>query len=111
MYAANSYYTPNAQRQNLVLLTGAQATKIVFGKNQLATGVEYTVNGTTYTAHSSKEVILAAGSKSPSFLPLLFLPNDRIIEDPTTAGAVRSGRQDASTETENSCSRRFAGCG
>jgi choline dehydrogenase-like flavoprotein len=66
MYAANSYYTPNARRPNLMLLTGAQATKIVLGKNQLATGVEYTVNNTTYTAQSSKEVILAAGSKFPS---------------------------------------------
>ncbi|KAJ7493606.1 alcohol oxidase [Mycena latifolia] len=71
MYAANSYYTPNAQRRNLVLLTGAQATKIVFDVNNTATGVQYIVDGTTYTTHVKKELILAAGSlKTPQLLEL-----------------------------------------
>ncbi|KAJ7493611.1 alcohol oxidase [Mycena latifolia] len=70
-YAGNSYYKPNAQRQNLVLLTGAQATKILFGKTKAATGVQYIVNGTTYTAHVKKELILAAGSLKTA--PLLEL--------------------------------------
>lgn len=62
MYASNSYYTPNANRQNLVLLTGAQVTKVLLDEKTLAaTGVEYSVNNALYTAHLSKEVILAAG--------------------------------------------------
>ncbi|KAJ7737459.1 alcohol oxidase [Mycena maculata] len=62
MYASNSYYTPNSNRQNLILLTGAQVTKLMFGDKTLtAIGVEYTAENETYTAHVSKEVILAAG--------------------------------------------------
>ncbi|KAJ7458829.1 alcohol oxidase [Mycena galericulata] len=85
MYAANSYYTPNAQRENLILLTGAQVTKIYFKEskgNQVATGVEYTVNGTTYTVGVTKEVILAAGSlKTPQVLELSGIGNKQLLED------------------------------
>ncbi|KAJ7447298.1 alcohol oxidase [Mycena galericulata] len=85
MYASNSYYTPNAQRKNLILLTGAQVTKINFLKdfngNQLATGVDYTVNGTSYTAGVTKEVILAAGSlKTPQILELSGIGNTQLLE-------------------------------
>jgi choline dehydrogenase-like flavoprotein len=63
-----AFYEPNAGRNNLILLTGAQATKILFsgkkdGKGNLeATGVAYVGrDNATYQARVSKEVILSAG--------------------------------------------------
>ncbi|KAF9262835.1 alcohol oxidase [Marasmius fiardii PR-910] len=77
-FAANAFYEPNAGRKNLILLTGAQATKISFletksGKGPLkATGVIYIGrDNVTYEACVSKEVILSAGSlKNPQLLEL-----------------------------------------
>ncbi|KAJ7716163.1 alcohol oxidase [Mycena olivaceomarginata] len=84
MYAANSYYAPNAQRRNLVLLTEAQVTKIVFEKsqgNQVAKRVEYMVDGKAYTAQVTKEVILAAGSlKTPQVLELSGVGDKKLLE-------------------------------
>ncbi|KAJ7698127.1 alcohol oxidase [Mycena rosella] len=82
-YAGNSYYEPNAARKNLVLLTGAQATKIVFkttGKNISATGVQYVVGGTTYTVNATKEVIVSAGTfQTPHLLELSGVGNKTIL--------------------------------
>ncbi|KAG8821559.1 hypothetical protein FRC19_007630 [Serendipita sp. 401] len=64
-YAAPAYYAPNANRANLIVLTGAQATKIVFNTNKnrdgtyTATGVSYVYGGVSYTVSASKEVILS----------------------------------------------------
>ncbi|KAJ7439757.1 hypothetical protein FB451DRAFT_145380 [Mycena latifolia] len=72
-YAANSYYTPNAHRENLVLLTGAHVTKVLFDtKNGItAKAVQYTANNQTYTAQVAKEVVLSAGTlKTPQILEL-----------------------------------------
>ncbi|KAJ7508824.1 alcohol oxidase [Mycena galericulata] len=81
VYASNCYYTPNADRQNLILLTGAQVTKIVLDKITLAaTGVEYSAENQTYIAQVSKEVILAAGSlKSPQILELSGVGNQTLL--------------------------------
>ncbi|KAJ7116266.1 alcohol oxidase [Mycena crocata] len=81
MYASNAYYTPNANRKNLILLTGAQVTKVVFDKHTaVATGVEYSVANETYTANVSKEVILAAGSlKTPQILELSGVGNKTLL--------------------------------
>jgi hypothetical protein len=68
MYSANSYYTPNAQRKNLVLLASAQVTKINFetesqgkGKRIVAKEVEYSAANKMYSVSVTKEVILSAG--------------------------------------------------
>jgi hypothetical protein len=66
-FAANAYWEPNSTRPNLNLLTGAVAHGLVTTKidgELIVTGVEFshkTGNGETYTAKSSKEVILSAG--------------------------------------------------
>lgn len=82
-YAANAYYGPNAYRPNLVLLTGAQVTKIKFAKSKgkiTATGVVYKVGNVTYTAAAKKEVILAAGSlKTPQLLELSGVGNQELL--------------------------------
>ncbi|CAE6446915.1 unnamed protein product [Rhizoctonia solani] len=67
-YAANTYYAYNAHRPNLVVLTGAQATKINFQnasnsktEDLVATGVSFVHKSQTYTVKANKEVILSAG--------------------------------------------------
>ncbi|CCO37094.1 hypothetical protein BN14_11245 [Rhizoctonia solani AG-1 IB] len=71
-YSANTYYAYNAHRPNLVVLTGAQATKINFdSKNKtksgglVATGVSFVHKSQTYTVKAKKEVILSAVSSAP----------------------------------------------
>ncbi|BGP30484.1 hypothetical protein JCM10296v2_002239 [Rhodotorula toruloides] len=61
-YAKNGYLDPVNYRQNLVVLTGYQATRVVFDETT-ATGVEFAASATgqTYTVNASKEVILSTG--------------------------------------------------
>ncbi|GAA5847460.1 hypothetical protein JCM5353_005428 [Sporobolomyces roseus] len=61
-YAKTGYLDPINYRTNLVVLTGYQATKIVFD-GTTATGVEFaaTASDTKYTVSASQEVILSAG--------------------------------------------------
>ncbi|KAJ7678651.1 alcohol oxidase [Mycena rosella] len=84
MYAGNSYYEPNAQRKNLVLLTEAQVTKLVFdtkGKQITATGVEYIANNKTYIAKATKEFIVSSGAyKTPQILELSGVGNKTILQ-------------------------------
>lgn len=74
-FAGNSYWKPYSQRPNLHTITKAVVSNIVFSDNRdgdlVATGLNFTVNGTSYTANSSKEVIISGGTmKSPQMLEL-----------------------------------------
>ena len=73
-YAGNAYYKPNAARPNLLVLTGALVTKVVFANSKkplVAIGVEFAFEEHTYTAFSKLEIILSAGSfQSPQLLEL-----------------------------------------
>ncbi|PWN48648.1 alcohol oxidase [Violaceomyces palustris] len=76
-YAASAYYSPNAHRENLKVITGALASKIELGSDRdangelKATGVSFDVEGQSYTVKARKEVILSAGTiKSPQILEL-----------------------------------------
>ncbi|KAG8742419.1 hypothetical protein FRC10_001553 [Ceratobasidium sp. 414] len=86
-YAASTYYAYNAARPNLVVLTGAQATKINFantagsGGTITATGVSFVSNSTSYNVQARKEVILSAGSfLSPQLLELSGIGNSTILQ-------------------------------
>ncbi|CAE6515749.1 unnamed protein product [Rhizoctonia solani] len=84
-YAASTYYAYNAQRSNLVVLTGGQATKINFsnttvGGNHVATGVSFVAGSATHTVNVRKEVILSAGAlQSPQLLELSGIGNSTIL--------------------------------
>ncbi|RPA97277.1 alcohol oxidase [Choiromyces venosus 120613-1] len=79
-YAANAYYKPNFSRENLVVLTSAQATKVLI-EDCVAVGVEYLFDGKTHTAHASKEVILSAGAVvSPQLLELSGIGDKKLLE-------------------------------
>ncbi|KAJ3841409.1 alcohol oxidase [Lentinula raphanica] len=74
-HAGTAYYNPNADRINLVLLTGAHVTKILFdtppGEPVVATGVEFSKDSKTYVVHPKLEVILSAGAfQTPQILEL-----------------------------------------
>ncbi|KDN38596.1 hypothetical protein RSAG8_09383, partial [Rhizoctonia solani AG-8 WAC10335] len=88
-YAATTYYAYNAHRTNLVVLTGAQATKINFKDtgnsnktgNLVATGVSFVHKSQPYTVEAKKEVILSAGTfQSPHLLELSGIGNSTILQ-------------------------------
>ncbi|TFY79502.1 hypothetical protein EWM64_g4510 [Hericium alpestre] len=83
-YSASAYFAPNADRKNLILVTGAQATRVLFnsdGQLAVANGVEYMVEDVKYIASVSKEVVLSAGSfQSPQLLELSGIGKKSLLE-------------------------------
>ncbi|KAH7337844.1 alcohol oxidase [Rhizoctonia solani] len=87
-YAANTYFAYNSGRKNLVVLTGAQATKIEFNNSTTgkpygkltATGVAFVHNSTAYVVRAKKEVILSTGTfQTPQLLELSGIGNSKIL--------------------------------
>ncbi|KAJ6486863.1 alcohol oxidase [Mycena sanguinolenta] len=85
-YSASAYYCPASARNNLHVLTGAQASKIFFsgltqtGDDLIAAGVSFISSGITYTANASKEVILSAGAvQTPQLLELSGIGDEEIL--------------------------------
>lgn len=67
--ADRAYLRPYTQRPNLALFNGTLAERIVFNDDKVATGVEVTVSGNSYTLKANKEVIVAGGVfQSPQLL-------------------------------------------
>jgi choline dehydrogenase len=68
--AAVAYLGPARGRRNLRVVTGAQATGLLFDGRR-AVGVRYRRRGTEHTAHARREIVLSAGSvNSPQLLML-----------------------------------------
>lgn len=68
--AAKAYLTPNRNRPNLHVLTGAHATRILL-EGQRAVGVAFLQNGQTHELRARREVLLSAGALlSPQLLML-----------------------------------------
>jgi choline dehydrogenase-like flavoprotein len=68
--AASAYLHPVTARENLTIVTKAQATRVLI-KNGRAVGVEYARGRRRHTARASQEVVLAAGAiNSPQLLLL-----------------------------------------
>ena len=67
---AKGYLTPHLGRPNLHVVTGAQATRILF-EGRRAVGVEYRQGGQLQQARAQREVLLSAGALlSPQLLML-----------------------------------------
>lgn len=65
------FLEPFRNRTNLVVLKNSHVTKILFGENKTAYGVEYVRRAKKYKATASKEVIVSAGAiNSPQLLLL-----------------------------------------
>jgi len=68
--AAKAYLTPNLSRPNLLVITGAQTTRILLEKKR-AVGVEFHQGGMVQQLKASREVLLCAGAlQSPQILML-----------------------------------------
>ncbi|KAJ7124169.1 alcohol oxidase [Mycena epipterygia] len=84
--AACAYYTPFVGRSNLVVITNATVSRILWAKSGAnsaltASGVEYLVNNQTQMINVSKEVILSAGTVgSPKVLELSGVGNSTILK-------------------------------
>ena len=82
-YAATGYLNPILDRQNLKVLTNAQASRIILDKTPdsiKATGIEFLHNNKTHTALATREVILSAGSIStPQLLELSGIGDPAIL--------------------------------
>ncbi|KAJ7473442.1 alcohol oxidase [Mycena latifolia] len=75
--AASGYYVPIKSKPNLVVITGAHATRILFDSSTdasglpVATGIEYHKDAQLHTVSASKEVLLCAGTfQTPQLLEL-----------------------------------------
>ncbi|KAG8953354.1 hypothetical protein FRC00_006381, partial [Tulasnella sp. 408] len=85
-YAAPAYYAPNAAKTNFLVLTGAQATKINWKSSNVdglavAESVSFVAGGVSYSAQSSKEVILSGGVfNTPQLLELSGVGNPSILD-------------------------------
>ena len=70
MSAARAYLKPARRRANLTVVTGAQATRILF-EGRRAVGVTYRRHGRDHAIRAGREVIVAAGAVgSPQLLQL-----------------------------------------
>ncbi|KAB5596075.1 hypothetical protein CTheo_592 [Ceratobasidium theobromae] len=87
-YSVTGYWEPYADRENLVLVTGARATRVLLDKQSdliVATGVEF-VHGPEgeeieYIAKARREVVLSGGTfQSPQLLELSGIGQRRILE-------------------------------
>jgi choline dehydrogenase len=68
--AAVAYLRPALSRPNLTVLTGGQATRVVFERTS-AMGVEWAAGRQRHVAYAEREVILSAGAlQSPQLLQL-----------------------------------------
>jgi choline dehydrogenase len=68
--ASKAYLTPNLNRPNLTIITGAHTRRVVF-RDKRAVGVEYQHRGQTSVIEAAREVILSAGAfGSPQLLML-----------------------------------------
>ena len=78
--AAREYLDPVKSRNNLTIVTGALAQRVVL-EGKKATGIEYKVNGEVKTAVAAKEVILSAGSiGSPHILQLSGIGDSEVLK-------------------------------
>ncbi|KAJ7617144.1 GMC oxidoreductase, partial [Roridomyces roridus] len=82
-YSASAYYLPIANRTNLVVLTGAEAGRIVVsGTPATATAVQFTMGGNQHSVSlaSGAEVIISAGTiKTPQLLELSGIGNPSVL--------------------------------
>ncbi|MDR6513325.1 choline dehydrogenase [Novosphingobium capsulatum] len=78
---ARGYLQPAAGRPNLVIATGAQATRILF-EGHAAVGIEYIRGSQRHSARATREVILSGGAyNSPHLLMLSGIgPADHLRE-------------------------------
>ena len=85
-YAVTGYLKPNMGRENLKILTGAYAERIILGAGQdpgslESTGVSFLAGKERKTVRASREVLICAGTiKTPQLLELSGIGNPAVLE-------------------------------
>lgn len=84
-YSATAYYRPNAQRSNLIVLTGATVQEVLLESTDgdwTAKGARFTYEREEYVVHTEGEVVICAGSvQSPQLLELSGIGNPKVLQD------------------------------
>ncbi|KAG1727481.1 alcohol oxidase [Suillus paluster] len=83
-YSTNAYYDRVSSRPNIVVLTGAQASKVIFRETSSsdlqAITVEYHHGGRTYKVPVRREVIISTGAlQTPQLLELSGIGNPDLL--------------------------------
>ncbi|KAG1883620.1 alcohol oxidase [Suillus subluteus] len=83
-YSTNAYYDRVSNRPNIVVLTGAQASRVIFRQTSSsdlqATAVEYHKGGRTYKVPVRREVIISTGAlQTPQLLELSGIGNPDLL--------------------------------
>ncbi|KAG2340625.1 alcohol oxidase [Suillus weaverae] len=83
-YSTNAYYDRVSNRPNIVVFTGAQASKVIFRQTSSsdlrATAVEYHKGGRTYKVPVHREVIISTGAlQTPQLLGLSGIGNPDLL--------------------------------
>ncbi|TCD71178.1 hypothetical protein EIP91_012127 [Steccherinum ochraceum] len=85
-YATTAFYEPNKHLPNFTVLPAAQVQRVLFSSSSnggiSASGVEFVTDGTKYTVHAAKEVIISCGAlASPQLLELSGIGNKKILDN------------------------------
>jgi choline dehydrogenase len=68
--SASAFLHPIRHRKNLTIITGAQASRVLF-TGRIATGVEWIKGGQVFNGSAEREIVLSAGAlQSPQLLQL-----------------------------------------
>ncbi|KAG2096742.1 alcohol oxidase [Suillus discolor] len=83
-YSTNAYYDRVSNQPNITVLTGAQASKVIFRQTSSsdlqATAVEYHKGGRTYEVPVRREVIISTGAlQTPQILELSGIGNPDLL--------------------------------
>ncbi|KAF8140819.1 alcohol oxidase [Mycena galopus ATCC 62051] len=85
--SASAYYEPNKSKSNLVVITGARATRILLdgsldaSGHLVASGVEYSKDGQLHEVSAKAEVLVCAGAfQTPQLLELSGIGDKNILE-------------------------------
>jgi choline dehydrogenase len=93
--SASAFLHPIRHRTNLTIITGAQASKVLFA-GSIATGIEWIKDGQVFSSNAEREIVLSAGTlQSPQLLQLSGIgPADllRRLGIPVVAAAPEVGR-------------------
>lgn len=86
-HAGVAYWEPISGRTNLILKQGAIVEKVIFGKDLspdgslIATGVQYSIDGSPHISHASQEIIICAGAfNSPALLEISGIGPPTLLE-------------------------------
>ncbi|TGO59177.1 hypothetical protein BCON_0047g00150 [Botryotinia convoluta] len=113
-HALSAYYAPIATRENLVVVTSALVTKILFSDSRdekgdvVATGISYTKDSQSYTVSARKEVILAACAlQTPKLLELSGVGSAALLSDLDIPVIVDNGNVGENLQDHLNCGFSF----